>query len=146
MFEDIHLKNNRVLEKALSVMNFSFAIIFTVEMLLKILGMGFVGYFTNLWNCLDSFIVAVSCYRLHNTLSGDYLTRAISCFYFVYPGFLLLSPSVSRFLSWWLPMGSVLLVFASMRFQPVRTAPEWYVGGETAVFTGLRLIFLTVIN
>ena len=49
-----------MLEKALSVMNFSFAIIFTVEMFLKILGMGFVGYFTNLWNCLDSFIVAVS--------------------------------------------------------------------------------------
>lgn len=60
VFEDIHLKDNAVLNGALKVMNHSFAIIFTVEMLLKILGMGFVGYFTNLWNCLDSFIVAIS--------------------------------------------------------------------------------------
>ena len=41
-------------------MNYIFAVTFTLEMLLKIFGMGFVGYFSNLWNCLDCFIVAVS--------------------------------------------------------------------------------------
>lgn len=59
VFEDIHLKNNPVLSQTLKVMNYIFAVTFTVEMLLKIVGMGFVGYFSNLWNCLDSFIVAV---------------------------------------------------------------------------------------
>ena len=59
MFEDIHLDNNPLLKETLGVMNFIFAVTFTVEMLLKILGMGFVGYFSNLWNCLDCFIVAV---------------------------------------------------------------------------------------
>lgn len=83
MFEDIHLKKNPLLESALGVMNFSFAIIFTVEMLLKILGMGFVGYFTNLWNCLDSFIVAVSCCRLHSILYGAHpmLFLHVSCLF-----------------------------------------------------------------
>lgn len=47
------------MKNVLNVMNFIFAVTFTVEMLLKIFGMGFVGYFTNLWNCLDFFIVAV---------------------------------------------------------------------------------------
>lgn len=60
VFEDIHLKNNPVLSQTLKVMNYIFAVTFTVEMLLKIVGMGFVGYFSNLWNCLDSFIVAIS--------------------------------------------------------------------------------------
>ena len=70
-----------MLKDALGVMNFSFAIIFTVEMLLKILGMGFVGYFSNLWNCLDSFIVAVSCCRLYTlyTLYGLYSMLFLNC-------------------------------------------------------------------
>ena len=48
-----------MMKNVLNVMNYIFAVTFTVEMLLKIFGMGFVGYFTNLWNCLDFFIVAV---------------------------------------------------------------------------------------
>ena len=77
MFEDINLERRPVLKSALGVMNKLFAIIFTVEMLLKILGMGFVGYFSNLWNCLDSFIVAVSCCRVHSILY-DVLSHASS--------------------------------------------------------------------
>lgn len=96
MFEDIHLKNNPVLKEALGVMNTSFAIIFTVEMLLKILGMGFVGYFTNLWNCLDSFIVAVSSCRLHSTFSGDYPIH-ILC---VLPVFIAVCFPFSIFMIW----------------------------------------------
>ncbi|XP_074630746.1 sodium channel protein 1 brain-like isoform X1 [Acropora palmata] len=59
-FEDINLDKKPVMKNVLNVMNFIFAVTFTVEMLLKIFGMGFVGYFTNLWNCLDFFIVAIS--------------------------------------------------------------------------------------
>ena len=58
-FEDINLDKRPVMKNVLNVMNYIFAVTFTVEMLLKIFGMGFVGYFTNLWNCLDFFIVAV---------------------------------------------------------------------------------------
>ena len=131
MFEDIHLKNNPVLKEALGVMNFSFAIIFTVEMLLKILGMGFVGYFTNLWNCLDSFIVAVSCYRPHSTLYGEYLMLFFRRLFLVfYLGDLGLSCL------------SLFCVFASMRLQRARTAPEWRHGCISTV----RLILLTGIN
>lgn len=60
VFEDIHLDKRKTLKNMLSVMNYIFAVTFTLEMLLKIFGMGFVGYFSNLWNCLDCFIVAVS--------------------------------------------------------------------------------------
>ncbi|XP_068681874.1 sodium channel protein 1 brain-like isoform X2 [Montipora foliosa] len=60
VFEDIHLHEKVVLKNVLSVMNYVFAVTFTLEMLLKIFGLGFVGYFSNLWNCLDCFIVAIS--------------------------------------------------------------------------------------
>lgn len=60
VFEDIHLDKKKPLKDVLAVMNYVFAVTFTLEMLLKIFGMGFVGYFSNLWNCLDCFIVAVS--------------------------------------------------------------------------------------
>ena len=59
VFEDINLHKKVVLKNVLSVMNYVFAVTFTLEMLLKIFGLGFVGYFSNLWNCLDCFIVAV---------------------------------------------------------------------------------------
>ena len=60
VLEDIHLDSRKTLKNMLAVMNYIFAVTFTLEMLLKIFGMGFVGYFSNLWNCLDCFIVAVS--------------------------------------------------------------------------------------
>ena len=60
VFEDIYLDKRKPLKDVLAVMNYVFAVTFTLEMLLKIFGMGFVGYFSNLWNCLDCFIVAVS--------------------------------------------------------------------------------------
>lgn len=60
VFEDINLDKRKALKDTLSVMNYVFAVTFTVEMLLKIFGMGFVVYFSNLWNCLDCFIVAIS--------------------------------------------------------------------------------------
>lgn len=59
-FEDIHLKNRPTLEKILEYSNYFFAVIFGLEFLLKLIGYGFVGYFTSFWNLLDVFIVAVS--------------------------------------------------------------------------------------
>lgn len=59
-FEDIHIDKNPILKAILEFLNYTFAVTFCVEMILKLLAFGIVGYFTNLWNCLDSFIVAVS--------------------------------------------------------------------------------------
>ena len=61
------------MKNVLNVMNYIFAVTFTVEMLLKIFGMGFVGYFTNLWNCLDFFIVAVCFFSPGNTERSNVL-------------------------------------------------------------------------
>ncbi|XP_031560094.1 sodium channel protein 1 brain-like isoform X2 [Actinia tenebrosa] len=59
-FEDIHIDKKPILKGILDFLNYTFAVTFCVEMLLKLLAFGIVGYFTNLWNCLDSFIVAIS--------------------------------------------------------------------------------------
>ena len=60
MFEDIHLPERPLLEKALGILNYFFAAVFSLEFLLKVIGLGVVKYFSSVWNCLDAFIVAVS--------------------------------------------------------------------------------------
>ena len=60
VFEDVYLPSKPKLEKALENLNYYFAFIFTLEFVLKIIGLGVVGYFSSFWNCLDSLIVAVS--------------------------------------------------------------------------------------
>ena len=60
VFEDVHLPKRPLLQKALHILNFFFAAIFSLEFLLKILGLGIITYFSSVWNCLDAFIVAVS--------------------------------------------------------------------------------------
>ena len=60
VFEDVHLPSKPKLETALENLNYYFAFIFTLEFVLKIIGLGVVGYFSSFWNCLDSLIVAVS--------------------------------------------------------------------------------------
>ena len=59
-FEDIYLSERPRLKTLLDYLNVFFAVVFTVEFLLKILGLGFLTYVKNFWNCLDVFIVAVS--------------------------------------------------------------------------------------
>lgn len=53
-------KRNLVMEK----IDMSFTIVFTIECLLKILGMGFFwhkqAYLRNMWNWLDFFVVGIS--------------------------------------------------------------------------------------
>lgn len=48
------------MKKVLDYLNIVFAVVFTLEFLLKTIGLGFVTYFKNAWNCLDVVIVAVS--------------------------------------------------------------------------------------
>lgn len=66
IFEDIHLPERPLLEKTLNILNYFFAAVFSLEFILKILGLGVVKYFSSVWNCLDAFIVAVS------TTTNDY--------------------------------------------------------------------------
>ncbi|XP_068683417.1 sodium channel protein 1 brain-like [Montipora foliosa] len=71
VFEDIHLAERQRLQVALHILNYFFAVIFSLEFLLKILGLGVVTYFSSVWNCLDAFIVAISlaCLKENTELS-----------------------------------------------------------------------------
>ncbi|KAK8392889.1 hypothetical protein O3P69_013130 [Scylla paramamosain] len=59
-FEDIHLDSKRELKEVLNYLNLVFAILFTIEMFVKWIALGFVKYFTSVWTILDCFIVLVS--------------------------------------------------------------------------------------
>ncbi|XP_048586594.1 sodium channel protein 60E isoform X3 [Nematostella vectensis] len=89
VFEDIHLHQKPDLERALNFLNFLFAAIFSLEFILKVIGFGFVSYFTSVWNCLDALIVSVSVaclfenpnlsvFRSFRTVRGLRPLRAIS--------------------------------------------------------------------
>ena len=58
--EDINLKNDPTKKMILDKLEYIFAILFTIELLLKLVGMGIVKYFTSLWCWLDFGIVVVS--------------------------------------------------------------------------------------
>ena len=58
-FEDIYLDSRPQLKLAIYYLNIAFAVIFTIEMLLKWVGIGFKMYFTNFWTILDFCIVVV---------------------------------------------------------------------------------------
>lgn len=60
VFEDVHLDSSPKLKKWLNYLNIVFAVVFSLEFLLKTLGLGFLTYFKNLWNCLDVIIVTIS--------------------------------------------------------------------------------------
>nr|XP_040580398.1 sodium channel protein 60E-like [Lepeophtheirus salmonis] len=59
-FEDINLQDNDDLMFILRIVNMVFAILFTIEMLLKWIAFGLWKYFTSMWTCLDFIIVLVS--------------------------------------------------------------------------------------
>ena len=48
------------LENVLTISNYIFTIIFSIEMVLKIIGLGIVGYLSDQWNIFDGLIVIVS--------------------------------------------------------------------------------------
>ncbi|XP_011296659.1 sodium channel protein 60E [Fopius arisanus] len=63
-FEDIYLDDNPFLKNILYWTNLAFCALFSVEMLLKWLALGFCKYFTSFWTILDFIIVFVSMFSL----------------------------------------------------------------------------------
>ncbi|KAG7189115.1 hypothetical protein KM043_008688 [Ampulex compressa] len=63
-FEDIYLDDNPFLKKILYWTNLAFCALFSIEMLLKWLALGFCKYFTSFWTILDFIIVFVSTFSL----------------------------------------------------------------------------------
>lgn len=63
-FEDIYLDDNPFLKKILYWTNLVFCALFSIEMLLKWLALGFCKYFTSFWTILDFIIVFVSTIRI----------------------------------------------------------------------------------
>ncbi|XP_033606691.1 sodium channel protein 60E isoform X3 [Cryptotermes secundus] len=63
-FEDIYLDENIVLKNILYWTNLGFCALFSVEMMLKWLALGFWRYFTSFWTILDFIIVFVSIFSL----------------------------------------------------------------------------------
>ncbi|KAI8789145.1 sodium channel protein 1 brain-like isoform X1 [Biomphalaria glabrata] len=59
-FEDIYLPQRKQMQNYLNICNIVFSILFTMEMMLKWLGLGLTEYFTNFWTILDFFIVFTS--------------------------------------------------------------------------------------
>jgi hypothetical protein len=59
-FEDYRLRDNPPLQSVLASMNVVFAVVFTAECVLKIVGFGWSGYFGLGWNILDFAIVVVA--------------------------------------------------------------------------------------
>merc|ERR1719264_1570603 len=68
--EDIHLEKRPVLQDILYYMDRIFTVIFTMEMVVKWLALGFVKYFTNAWCWLDFVIVMVSLINFTASLLG----------------------------------------------------------------------------
>lgn len=59
-FEDVYLDSRPTLKEVLRVLNIFFAVVFVLEFLLKLIGLGFTSYFSSAWNWLDVAIIAVS--------------------------------------------------------------------------------------
>ncbi|XP_063241050.1 sodium channel protein 60E-like [Bacillus rossius redtenbacheri] len=63
-FEDIYLDENKTLKNILYWTNLAFCVVFSIEMLLKWVALGFWKYFTSFWTILDFIIVFVSVFSL----------------------------------------------------------------------------------
>ncbi|XP_073999766.1 sodium channel protein 60E-like isoform X2 [Rhodnius prolixus] len=63
-FEDIYLDQNLFLKSILYWTNLAFCALFSVEMVLKWIALGFYKYFTSFWTVLDFIIVFVSIFSL----------------------------------------------------------------------------------
>ena len=59
-FEDVYLDSKPTLKEVLRILNIFFAVVFVLEFLLKLIGLGFKSYFSSAWNWLDVAIIAVS--------------------------------------------------------------------------------------
>ena len=59
--EDIWLYENPTEQTVLFYINLSIAILFSVELVMKLIGKGLLAYFTDGWCILDAFVVVVCC-------------------------------------------------------------------------------------
>ena len=67
----------------LKIVNMVFAVLFTIEMLLKWVAFGLWRYFTSAWTCLDFVIVCVSYYSLSFiTIRGSVFVQDSKFLYF----------------------------------------------------------------
>ena len=71
--EDVNLKNDPTKKMILDKLEYIFAILFTIELLLKLVGMGIVKYFTSLWCWLDFGIVVVSFFICYFLILSSYI-------------------------------------------------------------------------
>ncbi|XP_050422865.1 LOW QUALITY PROTEIN: sodium channel protein 60E-like [Adelges cooleyi] len=63
-FEDIYLDDNKPLKTVLYWTNFTFCVIFTIELVLKWIALGIYKYFTSFWTALDFIIAMMSIFSL----------------------------------------------------------------------------------
>ncbi|XP_060878279.1 sodium channel protein 60E isoform X3 [Metopolophium dirhodum] len=63
-FEDIYLDDNKTLKTALYWTNFTFCVIFTIELMLKWIALGVYKYFKSFWTALDFIIAMMSIFSL----------------------------------------------------------------------------------
>jgi len=75
-FDDFPNRDNVQLHKALDTGNMVFAVLFTLEMLIKVFGFGWSGYFKNGWNLLDFMLVVVGIVGLALTASSGSVASA----------------------------------------------------------------------
>ena len=60
LISKISFQDNEELKFILKIVNLVFAVLFTIEMLLKWIAFGLWRYFSSVWTCLDFVIVCVS--------------------------------------------------------------------------------------
>ncbi|XP_078592375.1 sodium channel protein type 4 subunit alpha B-like isoform X2 [Branchiostoma floridae x Branchiostoma japonicum] len=70
IFEDIYLPTKPQLKAVLYYLDITFVVIFTVEMILKWLGVGFKRYFGSVWCWLDFVIVVISLVSIGAATAG----------------------------------------------------------------------------
>ena len=78
---DQTLQDNEELMLILKIVNMVFAVLFTIEMLLKWIAFGLWRYFTSAWTCLDFVIVCVSGYLFALHFSVNFLCRRLYNFF-----------------------------------------------------------------
>ena len=85
-FEDIYLYQKPTLKAVLYYLNILFAVIFTAEMCLKWISLGFKKYFTSFWTVMDFCIVVVSIFLFLFSLKSNnhmYAVKVSDFFYMV---------------------------------------------------------------
>ena len=86
VFEDVNLPDRPQLKTTLNILNYLFAAVFSMEFILKIIGLGTFKYFSSFWNCMDAFIVSVSLLKANDweISSTDDFKVYLSIYIYIY--------------------------------------------------------------